>query len=115
MAQPVTSQPMGTPLLIGTVQGHRDWTTGLFGCFSDCGSCLCTWCCLPCMLCTLSTRLGDCMCMPYCVPGSSIAMRTRVRTLGGIQGSVCSDCVATTICGACVICQMSREMDAMGL
>ena len=41
--------------------------------------------CLPCMVCNLSSRTGDCACMPLCVPGGNIAIRSRVRTLGGIQ------------------------------
>lgn len=37
------------------------------------------------MVCNIAVRLGDGACMPYVVPGSTIAMRTRLRTLGGIQ------------------------------
>ncbi|KAK7480200.1 hypothetical protein BaRGS_00028585 [Batillaria attramentaria] len=111
----VVNQPQSGQLLV-QLEGHRDWSTGLCGCFTDCGSCLCTYCCLPCMMCRLASRLNECPLMPYCVPGGGlIAMRTKVRTMGGIQGSICNDCMATTCCGPCVVCQLSREMDNMGL
>lgn len=113
----VTQQPMvgGRQMLIGSVDGHRDWDSGLFSCFSDCKSLLCTYCCLPCAICNISSRTGECACMPWFVPGGLIALRARIRTLGGIQGSVCSDCMALSCCGMCAVCQMQRELDAMGL
>ncbi|CAC5425994.1 unnamed protein product [Mytilus coruscus] len=117
MAEPVTAQPQpieGT-LLVSTVQGHRKWTTGLFDCFTDCKTCVISYFCLPCMVCNLAVKLGDCACMPYVVPGSTVAMRTRLRTLGGIQGSICNDCLVMGFCEPCAICQMSRELNNMGI
>lgn len=35
----VTQQPVANQMLIGSVQGHRDWNTDLFACFSDFKSC----------------------------------------------------------------------------
>ncbi|KAK6169401.1 hypothetical protein SNE40_020465 [Patella caerulea] len=116
MTTVITTQPGGgNGLLLVPPQGHRDWSSGLFGCCSDCKSLICTCCCLPCMLCTLSSKIGDCACMPFFVPGGLLAMRSKLRTMGGIQGSICGDCVALTLCEPCAICQMSREMDTMGL
>ncbi|XP_071169966.1 cornifelin homolog B-like isoform X2 [Mytilus edulis] len=117
MAEPVTAQPQpieGT-LLVSPVQGHRNWTTGLFDCFSDCKTCVISYLCLPCMVCNIAVRLGDGACMPYVVPGSTITMRTRLRTLGGIQGSICNDCLVMSFCEPCAICQMSRELNNMGI
>ena len=31
------------------------------------------------------------------------------------QGSICTDCLTMSFCGLCAICQMQRELDAMGL
>ncbi|XP_033739641.1 placenta-specific gene 8 protein-like isoform X3 [Pecten maximus] len=101
--------------ILGPVQGHRGWSTGLCGCFSDCVSCLLTLCCLPCMECRNASRLGECCCLPYCCLGASMAMRARLRTLGGIQGSICDDCCVVTCCPMCAVCQMSRELDNMGV
>ncbi|KAL3857850.1 hypothetical protein ACJMK2_012480 [Sinanodonta woodiana] len=114
----VINQPAvvaGIKLLHGTKDGSRDWTTGLCGCFENiCSLCGAFWC-LPCVLCSLSTRLGDCLCMPFCIPDALVAMRTRTRTLGDIRGTICMDCVATAFCWPCVVCQMDRELTAMGL
>jgi len=46
---------------------------------------LCTYCCLPCSICNIASRTGEYMCMPWFVPGGLIALRARIRTLGGIQ------------------------------
>ncbi|KAL3881601.1 hypothetical protein ACJMK2_028019 [Sinanodonta woodiana] len=102
-------------LLVGTRSGTRDWTTGLFGCFEDCGSLIKACCCLQCMVYELSSRLGDCACMPCYVTGAIIAMRTRTRTLGDIHGSIFTDFLATYCCYSCSVCQMDRELKAMGL
>ncbi|XP_025098753.1 placenta-specific gene 8 protein-like [Pomacea canaliculata] len=111
----VTNQPTTNQQLLVAVEGHRDWSTGLCGCCSDCTSLLCTYFCLPCMMCRLSTRMNECPLMPCCVPFAIVAMRTKVRTMGGIRGSICGDCVATSCCCPLAVCQMSREMDNMGL
>ncbi|KAL3857852.1 hypothetical protein ACJMK2_012482 [Sinanodonta woodiana] len=114
----VINQPavvVGPKLLLGTKDGSRDWTTGLCGCFENICSLFGTCCCLPCMLCSLSVRLGDCLCMPLCVPDAVVAMRARTRTLGDIRGTICMDYVTTAWCGPCVVCQMDRELTAMGL
>ncbi|XP_041354009.1 placenta-specific gene 8 protein-like [Gigantopelta aegis] len=109
----ITVQP-GAQLLVPP-GGTRDWNAGLCGCMSDCKSLLCTYFGLPCMLCDLSRRTEECVCMTCCVPGGLIALRARIRTMGGIQGSVCKDCMVVSCCGPCSVCQMSRELDNMGL
>ena len=37
----VTTQPGHNQQVLVGVEGHRDFSTGLFGCFTDCGSCEC--------------------------------------------------------------------------
>ncbi|XP_060079650.1 placenta-specific gene 8 protein-like [Ylistrum balloti] len=111
--QPMLQQPI--PQRIGEVGGHREWSTGLFGCFSDCSSCIMTMLCLPGMECKNAARLGECCLLPHCCAGSNIAMRARLRTLGGIRGSILQDICAFCWCYSCTVCQMSREMDNMGL
>ncbi|KAH3728708.1 placenta-specific gene 8 protein-like [Dreissena polymorpha] len=110
----VINQPKAG-MMVGSVQGHRDWNSGLFGCCSDCKSLLLTYCCLPCAICTVASKVGECMCMPYFVPGGLLALRTRIRTLGGIKGSICMDSIALTCCPLCTLCQMQSELHAMGL
>ncbi|XP_048766897.1 placenta-specific gene 8 protein-like isoform X2 [Ostrea edulis] len=111
--QPVANS--GNPLMVTGIDGHRHWSTGLFDCFSDITSCLMGYFCLPCTICSVASRTGECCCMPYCVPGGTILMRNRIRTIGGIQGSACNDCMVMSCCGVCAVCQMQRELDNMGL
>ncbi|XP_021362856.1 cornifelin-like isoform X2 [Mizuhopecten yessoensis] len=80
-------EPASNPLMLTGLQGHRKWTTGLFGCFDDIPMCLLTLCCLPFVECKNASRLEECCCMPYCVPGGTIIVRARLRTIGGIQVS----------------------------
>jgi Cys-rich protein (TIGR01571 family) len=41
-------------------------------------------------------------------------MRTKIRLMLGIRGSICNDCINATFCGPCVVCQMKRELDSAG-
>lgn len=49
------------------------------------------WFCLECYTCHLSMKMGESCCVPVCVPGGVIALRTKLRTEQGIQ-------VGTDIC-----------------
>ncbi|KAK3096610.1 hypothetical protein FSP39_001670 [Pinctada imbricata] len=113
LQQPTSS--MGNPLVACSVHGSRNWSTSLLGCFDDIMSCVKGFFCLPCAICGIASRTGECCCMPFCVQGGVVAMRARIRTIGGIQGSICNDCVTTYFCTPCVVCQMERELDAMNI
>ncbi|XP_033110218.1 cornifelin homolog A-like [Anneissia japonica] len=116
----VTTQQLG----VGTTQqqvvvnqtpsamiARRQWSTGLFGCFSDIDSCLGGLFCGPFFICHLANKAGECCCAPYCVPGAMIAIRMKVRTRLNIQGSLCTDCCVLCCCGGCAACQMHREIN----
>merc|ERR1711894_355762 len=49
-----------------------------------------------------------------CVRGL-LAMRTKLRTLYGISGSICNDAMASYCCMPCMVCQMDQEMTELGL
>lgn len=101
--------------IISAKDGQRDWNTGLFSCFEDVTQCVWVMCC-PCLVhADISKRLGEHFCVTFCVTGGLLAERTRVRTLGGIRGSICKDYLATECCQPCVICQLQREIEYMGL
>ena len=102
-------------LWVANVRGHRDWTSGVCDCFSDISGCCFVCCCYPCAICQLASRTGECLCTPCCVPSIEINLRTRIRTLGGIQGSMCDDCLIVSCCPMCAACQESRELTAMGV
>lgn len=114
MNQP-TPVVTGNPKLLGSVHGVRDWSSGLFSCCEDCMANIKTCCCIECVLCELSIRTGECCLMPWFVPGGIITLRTSIRRLGGISGSICKDYIAISCCPAFAICQMLRELDDMGL
>lgn len=101
--------------MIGTRDGHRDWSSGLFSCCNDMGNCMWVMCCPSCALGSISNRLGECCCVTCCVPMGLVSVRTRIRTLGGIRGSICMDYLAVECCQVCVMCQLLRELDYMGL
>lgn len=114
MAQIVTSQP-GTTVVVQQTQVLRDWNSGVFSCLDDIGSCLMGWCC-PCIqLCNISSRMGEGFLYGCCC--SEIApftLRAKLRTEQHIQGSLCNDALLVMFCPSCVMCQMDRELKAVG-
>ncbi|KAI8740949.1 placenta-specific gene 8 protein [Biomphalaria glabrata] len=94
----------------------RDWTSGICSCLNDFAGCILTFVCPAIMMCRLANRLDECAFLMYCTPGGAMALRTKLRTMGGIKGSICGDCVMTCCCCiCCTMCQMSRELDKMSL
>lgn len=103
------------PLLIGTIYGTRGWSTDLFDCLSDSNNCLYTAFCYSCAMFSIGVRLGENNCTMCCVPAVDVNIRTRIRTLGGIQGDMCKDCMVVAFCAPCAACQEQRELRNMGL
>ncbi|KAK7478642.1 hypothetical protein BaRGS_00030105, partial [Batillaria attramentaria] len=110
MAYPavVTKQPEG---MAGMTVNQRMWSSGTFACFDDMGSCLLGAICPIILAHRLAGDLGESACVPCCVPGALITMRTKLRTMQNIQGSIMDDCIMAQCCGPCILCQMVREMD----
>ncbi|KAK7097939.1 placenta-specific gene 8 protein-like [Littorina saxatilis] len=93
-----------------THMGPRDWTSSLCSCCDDMGSCILGAFC-PCILaCQITSDMGESSCVPCCVPGWLIVLRSKLRTQHNIQGTVMDDCCVTVCCGNCVMCQMAREL-----
>jgi Cys-rich protein (TIGR01571 family) len=93
-------------------QNVREWSTGLCGCFEGCGSCVYAFFCYPCFMCTLASRMNECMCGPFfCDKVFVIAMRTKLRSMHGISGSILNDCFTVTCCEFCATQQMYRELN----
>ncbi|XP_070571785.1 placenta-specific gene 8 protein-like [Ptychodera flava] len=90
------------------------WTTGLCGCFEDCGSCLASFCCHNFYRCYLANKLDESCCYPICVPGAAtdlMVLRMKIRTMNNIPGNAMNDCCAASCCPYCVAAQLSREWD----
>ena len=45
----------------------------------------CGFFCYPCLMCRISRRLGEHCCVPMCVPGGGVVLRTKLRLMLGIQ------------------------------
>eukprot|EP00612_Vaucheria_litorea_P003944 CAMPEP_0171461372 /NCGR_PEP_ID=MMETSP0945-20130129/5847_1 /TAXON_ID=109269 /ORGANISM="Vaucheria litorea, Strain CCMP2940" /LENGTH=125 /DNA_ID=CAMNT_0011987707 /DNA_START=41 /DNA_END=418 /DNA_ORIENTATION=- len=101
------------------------WSTGLFDCFSDIGSCVCVYFCPSCsygqIVSILNTgqpggACGDCgSCCVFCLLGYfgfvvSCGTRTQIRNKYGLREEPCSDCLVHFLCLACALCQDFREV-----
>ncbi|XP_025092963.1 placenta-specific gene 8 protein-like [Pomacea canaliculata] len=93
------------------VPGRRTWGSGLYGCCEDVGVCLCATFLTYCAAAKLAQDLGENCCVPFCVPGWLVVLRTKFRTQMNIEGSVCNDCLVTSCCGMCAMCQLMREVN----
>ncbi|PAA61000.1 hypothetical protein BOX15_Mlig030732g1 [Macrostomum lignano] len=112
----VTSQPeatfvqTGQPVSIGKQQ-EREWSTGTCGCFEDCTSCVCSlFCGFWYLTCSISKRMNEHCCTPFCVPDTLMMYRLKLRTRYNIEGSVIKDCCCSYFCGPCTMCQLAREL-----
>ncbi|XP_025091423.1 cornifelin homolog [Pomacea canaliculata] len=118
-SQPVLSQPSSnttnTTIIINqdassTNRQPRLWSTDLCACCDDIGVCCCVVFCGTCAAIKLSQDMGEHYCVPCCVPGWLIVLRTKLRMQQNIQGTVMDDCCRVVFCGNCVMCQMMREV-----
>eukprot|EP00914_Ancora_sagittata_P001367 GHVO01003596.1.p1 GENE.GHVO01003596.1~~GHVO01003596.1.p1 ORF type:complete len:110 (+),score=6.37 GHVO01003596.1:355-684(+) len=106
-----------TTTVVTIQQNVREWNSGVLSCCDDVKACLCGLFCMPCLLCRVAGRLNEDLptCTVLCVPGAALAFRTKLRTLYGIKGSILNDCMCLVCCGPCTVCQMDRELAALGL
>ncbi|CAI0400930.1 unnamed protein product [Linum tenue] len=100
------------------------WTTGLFGCCEDPGSCVKTSCC-PCITFGQNAVIldrNDTTCFPsgllFCLLAQigvaclySYPYRHRLREQYGLPEQPCGDCILHWCCGPCAVCQEYRELN----
>lgn len=109
-----SSQQSSTTVIINqmmpTNTGPRIWSSSVCSCCDDMGSCLLGAFC-PCILASqIAGDMGESCCVPCCVPGWLIVLRTKLRAENKITGTVMDDCCTVCCCGLCVMCQMKREL-----
>lgn len=97
-------------------QQPRPWSSGLCGCFEDCGICFAGFCCGSHLLCGISTRMGEGYCLPcLCATEMVLAgLRIKLRTQENIQGSIFDDYLCSSCCTSLVLCQLARELNHIG-
>ena len=116
MPEPIAVVPGGNP----------EFTTGIFGCFSDINGCLDNVVCYPCMVgrhCeavegnpnTPNTMwclgtLVACFVFPIALLPIAPCLRTKLRERHGITGGCLGDWVCGVFCAPCTTCQINREL-----
>eukprot|EP01084_Bolivina_argentea_P117541 208727_1 len=99
------------------------WTTGVSECCQDCSSCWESFLCTPCQMgyqygfvekkmrhCSLAMCLMA-TCLP-CVAAQDL--RFKIRSMYGIKGNCCTDCMPAWCCTPCVVSQNYREISVRG-
>ncbi|UJR13722.1 hypothetical protein I4U23_000733 [Adineta vaga] len=81
----------------------NSWNSGLFDCFSDGSICFYGWCCTPCLYGENAQKIDGSGCFMH------KSKRQTLRNKYGLPED-CNDCVATTFCAACAVCQEAREL-----
>ncbi|XP_033112782.1 placenta-specific gene 8 protein-like [Anneissia japonica] len=97
------------------VNKQSQWSSGLFDCCHEPGSCLAACFCFTCYPCYLSNRLGESCFTPCCVPGSMVTLRAMKRVEHNIPGSVLCDCCTMLCCPICALTQLKRHHDARSI
>jgi len=109
--QPTTGGPTGN----GYPQRVAGWSTGICGCFENCTICLAGTFCFPCHSCYVAYTVDENICGPCCWGQLfTTALRTKVRTIYGIRGSILDDCCCMAYCSCLAMMQMHRELNHHG-
>ncbi|KAL9956824.1 hypothetical protein ACROYT_G038365 [Oculina patagonica] len=117
--QPAYQQTTNTTVVVNqqavvVQKATQNWSSGLCGCFEDCGSLCMGIFCPVFLLFDVSSRMGEGCCFPCCCPGSLLGLRIKLRVEQNIQGSLMNDYCAVQCCPLCVLCQLSRELKHTG-
>ncbi|KAJ8008381.1 hypothetical protein DPEC_G00104230 [Dallia pectoralis] len=125
LAQPPLQQTQGL------IAVHSDqWSSSICGCFDDLYICCCGFWCFPCFACSVTSKFGECCCLPVLdilslsaqqfglptcgPPAVSMSIRVAARTRFGIQGDMMEDCLYSSLCNTCSWCQIAREIKRRG-
>lgn len=92
---------------------QNEYHTEISSCFYDCSTCFYGFFCPCCLNASNIAALRRenctiCHCICYFSP---FWVRQMVQEESHIKGSFCANCVLTTFCYSCAICQDSREIN----
>jgi len=98
-----------------------EWSNGLFGCFSNCSTCIIGYF-APCYVHGKNAESvgDDCvMCtLAFFIPLANLWFiaqnRGKIREAKGIEGGLVGDLMTVCCCGCCAVIQQSNEMNSMG-
>lgn len=91
----------------------QEYNDGQFGCFSDIKSCLFTFFCLVCQNQVNWAKVsgdGNFYWLICCEPVHPVWVRKAVLKKNGLDEDHLMDCLCTTFCAECVICQDARAL-----
>lgn len=98
-----------------------EWQNGLFGCFSNCGTCIITYL-APCYTAGKNAEAVGEGCVLYgclAILGpigmyTRATIRGKIREQKGIEGGFGGDCIMAVCCGLCALVQEANEINSMG-
>nr|CDS34917.1 cornifelin [Hymenolepis microstoma]CDS34920.1 cornifelin [Hymenolepis microstoma] len=105
--QVVTTQPRATSEL-------RDWNSGLFHCHKDIGNCFFVACCPICAAGYELYKHDENPVLGCCFGEVLMAFVSQYRARNKIEGSLCTDFLASTFCGPCALCRLHRDYQELG-
>ncbi|XP_070570664.1 cornifelin homolog A-like [Ptychodera flava] len=117
----LTSQPesinTGKIIIPQKYLPKREWSSKLVDdACTDKALCMSAVCMPCCMVEKIARQVGETenVCFfAYCLQFNIWPLRTKLRTMVNIEGSLCDDWVSSTCCGFCALCQMAKEADLL--
>ncbi|CAF3229434.1 unnamed protein product [Rotaria socialis] len=104
------------------MSSQNEWNEELCDCFDDCGTCCYGYWCAPCLFGSNAEKIdGKNCCLMCCLYGVLAHFylcwvphyfeRQNLREKYNLEANPsCGDCLTTSFCGPCALCQEAREM-----
>jgi len=93
---------------------QEDWKVGLFGCFSNCGNCIYSYCLPWCALAQARTNFDGSNCCFNVMCLGLVAGRNIIREGYRIKGGCIGDICVSSFCTFCAVAQLLNEVEQRG-